>query len=176
MTLMEIPFDKFVAQSIDLWLNKWFILTAGNYEKGYYNAMTVAWGSIGVMWKKPFVQVVVRPSRHTYSFIEQYDTFSLCTFPEKFRKSLQRMGSTSGRDGEKISAAGLTIQASRNIAAPSFAEADLIFECRKTYWDDLEPAHFLNDGIEANYGGKDYHRIYFGEILTILGIDSYKML
>ena len=175
MTLADIPFDKFVARPIDLWSSKWFILTAGDYEKGRYNAMTVAWGSVGVAWKKPFVQVVVRPTRHTYSFIEKYDTFSLCTFPEEFRKSLQLIGSTSGRDGDKISAAGLTIQASKNIAAPSFVEAELILECRKTYWDDLKPTHFLNDQIDTNYPEKDYHRIYFGEIITISGIDSYKI-
>ncbi len=175
MILTEIPFDKFVARSIDIWSSKWFILTAGDYEKGHYNAMTVAWGSVGVMWKKPFVQVVVRPTRNTYSFMEQYDTFSLCTFPEELRKALQLIGTKSGRDGDKISAAGLTIQASKNIAAPSFAEAELILECRKTYWDDLEPAHFLNDHIDTNYPKKDYHRIYFGEIITISGIDSYKI-
>jgi len=41
------------------------------------------------------------------------------------------------------------------------------------YWDDLDPAHFLLPEIERNYPQKDYHRIYFGEIVAIYGDESY---
>ena len=34
------------------------------------------------------------------------------------------------------------------------------------YWQDMNPANFLNPAIEKNYPLKDYHRIYFGEILA----------
>ena len=42
-----------------------------------------------------------------------------------------------------------------------------VLECRKIYWDDMEPEHFLDEDIEKKYPKKDYHRIYFGEILEI---------
>ena len=40
--------------------------------------------------------------------------------------------------------AGLTPQAAAQVAAPVFAEAELVIECRKLYWQDLDPAHFLD--------------------------------
>lgn len=129
--------------------------------------MTVAWGSLGAMWNKPFVQVVVRPVRYTYEFMERYDTFTLCAFPEAYRKALSLLGSKSGRDSDKIAESGLTPIPSTKVTAPGFAEADLIVECRKIYWDDFDPAHFLLPEIAQNYPQKDYHRVYFGEIVAI---------
>ena len=127
------------------------------------------------MWGKPFAQVFVRPSRYTYEFMVKYDTFTLCAFPETYRKALELLGSKSGRDGNKIAEAGLTPIASTQVAAPGFAEADLIIECRKIYWDDLDPARFLDPSIERNYPQKAYHRIYFGQIVAIWGERSYRV-
>ena len=50
-----------------------------------------------------------------------------------------------------------------------FAQADLVVECRKLYWHDLDPTHFLDPAIEENYPARDYHRAYFGEILAVTG-------
>jgi flavin reductase (DIM6/NTAB) family NADH-FMN oxidoreductase RutF len=92
--------------------------------------MTVAWGSMGVMWGKPFAQVVVRPVRYTFEFMEQYDSFTLCAFPAEYRQTLLMLGTKSGRDGDKIAESGLTPVVSANVAAPGFAEAELIVELR----------------------------------------------
>jgi flavin reductase (DIM6/NTAB) family NADH-FMN oxidoreductase RutF len=54
-------------------LNQGLVLTAGNPEE--FNMMTVAWGSIGRMWSKPFAQIVVRPQRYTRQFLEKSDSF-----------------------------------------------------------------------------------------------------
>lgn len=174
MQKSKIPIDKILVKAHDLWTNQWFLLTSGDFEKRSYNTMTVAWGSLGVMWNKPFVQVVVRPTRYTFKFMEQYDTFTLCAFSEEYRRALQILGIRSGRDGDKISEAGLTPIASSRIAAPSFAEAELIFECEKIYWDDFDPKKFLDPAIDRNYPHKDYHRIYYGEVVEILGTDVYQ--
>jgi flavin reductase (DIM6/NTAB) family NADH-FMN oxidoreductase RutF len=173
MTLESIPFEKTRLKSIDLWLNKWMLLTAGDFSKNDMNTMTVAWGSIGVMWNRPFVQVVVRPTRHTFQFMETFDSFTLCAFPEVYREDLQLLGTKSGRDGDKIALTKLNLTSSKKVAAPSFKEAELILECKKIYWDDFDPTQFLKPTIHKNYPAKDYHRIYFGEILAIFGIKEY---
>jgi flavin reductase (DIM6/NTAB) family NADH-FMN oxidoreductase RutF len=173
MELQHITLEKFTSQSIDLWLNQWFLLTSGDYQKKHYNTMTVAWGSIGGMWNRPFVQAVVRPTRHTFQFMEQYDTFTLCAFPPKYRSDLQYLGTHSGRDFDKIANTKLNVIQSRKVAAPSFAEAELIIECQKIYADDYQPHHFIDASIDNNYPKKDYHRFYFGEIVAILGDDKY---
>jgi flavin reductase (DIM6/NTAB) family NADH-FMN oxidoreductase RutF len=174
MTRKPIPFDEFLVKAHHLWAKQSLLLTAGDFAGGRFNTMTVGWGSLGTMWGKPFVQVVVRPIRYTYEFMERYDTFTLCAFPEDYHEALQLLGTRSGRYVDKIAEVGLTPIASTRVAAPSFAEAELIIECRKIYWDDMDPAHFLDPDIERNYPQKDYHRIYFGEIVAICGERSYR--
>jgi len=173
MECYPIPVEKFLVQTHARWDEQWLLLTAGDFQKGHFNAMTVSWGSFGTIWGKPFAQVVVRPTRYTYKFMEQYETFTLCAFPEQYRPALELLGARSGRDGDKIAAAGITPIAVSQVAAPGFAEAELIVECRKMYWDDFEPKHFLDPGIEKNYPLKDYHRMYFGEIVAISGVGAY---
>jgi flavin reductase (DIM6/NTAB) family NADH-FMN oxidoreductase RutF len=173
MDRRPIPFDKLVIKTHDLWTNKWALLTCGDFAESRFNSMTIGWGSLGTMWGKPFAQVVVRPVRYTYEFMERYETFTVCIFPESSRKALELLGSRSGRDGDKIAEAGLTPIASTQVAAPGYDEAELIIECRKMYWDDMVPGHFLNPDIEKNYPEKDYHRIYFGEIVATCGDRSY---
>jgi flavin reductase (DIM6/NTAB) family NADH-FMN oxidoreductase RutF len=148
-------------------------LTAGDFAASKFNAMAVGWGSLGTMWRMPFAQVVVRPSRYTREFMERYDSFTLCAFPKACRAAVQLLGTKSGRDGDKIAESGLTPTASTKVAAPSFAEAELSIECRKIYWQDMNPKGFLNSAIESNYPEKDYHRIYFGEIVAITGAESF---
>lgn len=173
MVLKTISKRDFVIKVNDLWLNQWFLLTSGDYEKSHYNTMTVAWGFFGVMWNKPVAVVVVRPTRFTYEFLNMYETFTLCAFDEKYRDDLSFLGSKSGRNGDKISETKLSIQPSHKVAAPSFREAELVIECKKIYWDDYKPANFLDKAIERKYPLKDYHRVYFGEILEIRGVDKY---
>jgi flavin reductase (DIM6/NTAB) family NADH-FMN oxidoreductase RutF len=167
MTLNPIQIEEFIIQPIHLWDIQWLLLTSGSFNENRFNAMTVGWGSIGYMWRRPFVQVVVRPVRYTYEFME-------CAFPKQYHAALQLLGTKSGRDGDKIAEAGLTPAASTKIAAPGYAEAELVIECRKMYWDDVHPEHFLDPAIDANYTRKDYHRIYFGEILSVLGNEEFR--
>ena len=170
--ITAIKIKDLVLPSVDVWFKRWFVLTAGNMEK--FNAMTVAWGSIGGIWEMPFVQVVVRPTRFTFGFMNEFDTFSLCSFPAKYRKDLALLGSRSGRDGDKIALTRLTPIKSEAVAAPCFREADLVIECRKIYWQDLEPNNFLSDRIMANYPVRDFHRVFFGEMLRVRGSEEFR--
>lgn len=169
MTRKLIPTDEFTIDIHKHWNDRWFLLTSGDFQKSHFNTMTVAWGSTGIMWGKPFVQVVVRMSRYTLEFLEKYDSFTLCAFAPEQRDTLLMLGTKSGRDSDKIKESGLTPIASAHVTAPGFAEAELIIEARKMYWQDMAPAQFLDPTIEEQYPNKDYHRIYFGEVLAIWG-------
>ncbi len=173
MAREQIPFDQLGVRVHHLWGKQWMLLTAGDFEAGHFNTMTVGWGSLGTMWGRPFAQVMVRPTRYTYEFMEQYDTFTLCAFPDRYRKALQFLGSKSGRDGDKIAEANLTPIASAQVAAPGFAEAELVIECRKIYWNDLVPTHFLDSDIERHYSYKNYHRVYFAQVMAVYGESVY---
>lgn len=174
MERSPISIDHFTTQVHDLFDARWLLLTSGDFSQKQFNSMTISWGSLGVMWNRPFAQVVVRPVRYTFEFIERFDSFTLCAFPKSYRKALSLLGSKSGRDGDKIAEAGLTPTAARVVSAPAFAEAELVIECRKIYWQDFDPSHFLDAQIDQNYPQKDYHRIYYGEIVAIEGAAVYQ--
>lgn len=169
------PID-FITRVNDLWHNKWLLLTSGDYEKNHANTMTVSWGYFGMMWNKPMAVVVVRPSRYTFEFMEKYDSFTLTGLPEKYKKEMLLLGSVSGRDLEKVENLELTSVPSMTVSAPSFEEADLVLECKKVYWDDFKPENFVNPSIDKNYPLKDYHRMYFGEVLNVIGAENYSVV
>ena len=137
--------------------------------------MTISWGGLGTIWNLPLALVVVRHSRFTFQFMEKYDSFTLNAFDEAYRDQLNNLGEHSGRDMDKINQTGLTPIASQQIQAPSFSEAELVLECRKMYWQDLNPVHFLDAKIWQHYENHDFHREYFGEVLAVFGIDKYML-
>lgn len=169
-----IDINELRVRSHHLWNGQWFLLTAGDYATRRFNTMTVSWGSLGTMWNKPFAQVVVRPGRHTRVFMEDYPTFTLCAFPPACREALKLLGSKSGSAGDKIAESGLTPCASTAVAAASFAEAELAIECRKMYWQDMNADNFLDPTVRENYPMRDYHRIYWGEIVAVTGVDTFR--
>ena len=145
---------------------QWMLITAGT--GAHCNTMTASWGGLGVLWGKNVATVYIRPQRYTYEFMENSGWFTLSFFGEEYRKALNLCGSRSGRDMDKIAACGFTV-ASGAGGAPYFAEAELVLVCKKLYWQDLDPAHFLDPDIDrANYPGRDYHRMYIGEIAEAL--------
>ncbi|MHB9038049.1 MAG: flavin reductase family protein [Armatimonadota bacterium] len=144
----------------------WMLITAGAPDA--YNTMTASWGGFGVIWQKNIAWCVIRPSRYTYEFIEKAENFTLSFFDEDFRPALEICGTKSGRDIDKAAATGLTPIAGKMPGTTTFAQARMVVECRKLYFQDLQPAHFLDPAIENNYSGTDYHRMYIGEIVDCL--------
>jgi flavin reductase (DIM6/NTAB) family NADH-FMN oxidoreductase RutF len=173
MERLTIAPDDFVFDH-SIIANRWLLLTAGEFAPRKFNSMTISWGSVGQIWNKTFFQVVVRPTRYTRDFMESGDYFTLCVLPEKYRSALSLLGSRSGRDGDKIKASGLTPIPSVIAPAPGYDEAELIVECKKMYWQDLDPSHFLDPGIMANYPKRDFHRAYFGEVVAVRGMVAYR--
>ena len=173
MHLKEIPVSQFLPRINHLWHDQWFLLTSGDYTANHFNTMTVAWGYFGIMWNKPVAVVVVRPTRFTFEFINKYETFTLSSFARQYKKDLNLLGTKSGRDGDKIAETSLTITPSSMVKAPTFEEAVLVIECRKIYWEDFNPERFLDPSIEDRYPDKDYHRMYFGEVVIIRGTEEY---
>lgn len=172
MSRIEISFKDLCLNVNHFW-NNGVILTAGSYNENKFNPMTIAWGSIGTLWKKPAVTVAIRPTRFTYEFMENYDTFTICAFPAQFKKTIAFLGVKSGRDTDKVIASGLTPISSSKIACPGYQEAELILECQKMYYDDIHLTN-ANENVKDFYHEREVHRIYYGEILAIHGETYYQ--
>lgn len=141
----------------------WFLLSAGNLTA--FNTMTASWGGMGILWNKPVVFCFVRPQRYTYKFMELNEFFTMSFFDEIHRDALNYCGKVSGKDNDKMKVTGL-----KPFESPAgsifYEQAKLMLECRKLYFSDIVPEHFLSESINKNYPKKDYHRMYIGEITT----------
>lgn len=143
---------------------EWMLITAG--QKNNYNMMTASWGTAGVLWKKPVIFTFVRPQRYTFQFMESQPHFSVSFFHEEHRQMLNLCGTTSGRDLNKMAIEGLNPMETTS-GSIAFQEAKLVLECRKIYYDDINPDFFQVFDIEKVYPAKDYHRFYIGEIMRV---------
>ena len=145
---------------------EWMLVTAGTIEA--FNTMTASWGGMGVLWNRPVTFAFVRPQRYTFQFINRADTFTLSFFERRYREALSFCGTQSGRYADKMAATGLTAQAVEPDAV-TFAQARLVFVCRKLYAQDLQGSAFTVPEINAEvYPSQDYHRLFIGEVLTVL--------
>ncbi len=145
----------------------WMLVTSGTgLSREEWNTMTASWGSFGVFWGKRTITAVIRPTRHTYRFVEKNDLVTFSFFEEEMKKILQVCGTTSGADTDKAEAAGLTPVLLEN-GAVGFEEARVNIVCKKIYAQDLDPACFLDPVIQDSYPQKDYHRQYICEVLRI---------
>ncbi len=140
------------------------LLTAGD-ENGC-NTMTIGWCQVGVLWNLPVCTVYVRPERHTYTFMESHDYFTVSVLPPDQKKITAFCGSHSGRDTDKIGRCGLTVRYGAG-AAPFFDEAEWVLVCRKLYVQDMVPqSAAAEEAILPFYGEKGgWHRMYTGQVV-----------
>ena len=142
------------------------LLTAGTADR--CNTMTIGWCQAGRLWGLQTCTVYVRPERHTYSFMEGQEYFTVSVLPKDMKNVMALCGTKSGRDMDKIKECGLTVRTGAG-GAPFFEEAELVLVCRTLYVQDLDPACALPAGEEKvlpNYGAKGgWHRAYTGEIV-----------
>lgn len=164
--LVEIVPDDFLISPFRLIGKDWMLIAAE--KQGKVNAMTAAWGGLGVMWAKIVAFVVIRPQRYTKEFVDATDTFSLSFFAPSFKDKLGYFGTVSGRDEDKVAKTGLEVKHAEK--TPYFGEASTVMICRKLFAQPYLPEFFIDrEPDTAWYPEKDYHTMYIAEITRILG-------
>lgn len=109
----------------------------------------------------------MRPQRYTKEFLDREELFTLSVFDESYKKALAYLGMHSGRNEDKIAKAALTPVFINGTIC--FAEAKMVFVCRKLYHAPLVESGFVDKSlVECNYPDKDFHEMYVGEIIKIL--------
>lgn len=170
-TPQEKPFhafdieDDFNHNPFTIFGNHGLLLAAGN--KDGFNAMTIGWGAMGTLWRKPAVTVYVAEKRYTHEFMERSKYFTVMRF--KDNSIVDYMGTHSGRDGDKAKALGLHTLYTEN-GTPYFAEADLVIECETMYAEPFDKAAFRNQVPKKLYADfpAGVHSFYIGEVVKAL--------
>ena len=147
-------------------ISKQWALASAQKPDGAVNTMTISWGGLGTLWERPVATVYVKKNRYTFAFMEESDYFTVSFYPEEQRRALSLLGSTSGRDGDKVAAAGLTPEfLPRGI---TFRQAETTLVCRKIYCQDLDLEQIPQEVRDAFYKDEPVHRMYIGEVVEII--------
>jgi len=139
-----------------------FLTVRAGAEK---NVMTIGWAMMGILWNKPMVMVAVRPTRFTYDIIEKAADFSISIPLVSMTGELNLCGTKSGRTIDKFKECRLKVVAARKTHTPVLKIPGLHYECRIVYKSAIHP-QALHKDCQALYPMKDYHMLYYGEILA----------
>lgn len=135
------------------------------------NTMTIGWATFGFIWRKPIMMVAVRSSRHTFGIIEAAKDFTVTVPDGDMHEEVAYCGSKSGRDVDKFKICNLETTDSRQVNSPTIKARGRHYECKIIYKSAMDPAH-LDKGYDSSlYPQKDYHTLYFGEILACYETD-----
>jgi flavin reductase (DIM6/NTAB) family NADH-FMN oxidoreductase RutF len=139
------------------------ILVTG--DKG--NPMTIGWATFGVVWGKPILNVLVRPSRYSYDLIEDNGDFTVNVLGENISEVMTICGTRSGRDTNKIAECNLHLKKSAGVTVPFLDEAEIHFECRTVHKNTVLDVDMNSEILTGYYPSGDLHTIYSGEILGV---------
>lgn len=132
------------------------------------NTMTIGWGTLGVIWEKLVFVAYVRQQRYTREMLDHCREFTINVPLGDFRHNILGIcGSKSGRDTDKMAAAGLTPVEPEVISVPGIKELPLTLECRVLYRQEQESDQF-NDEITRKFYTIETgdHICYYGEIVA----------
>lgn len=158
----QISADKIPGNIVKL-LNNWTLITSGTAEKT--NVMTASWGGLGVFWEKPVAFCFLNPSRYSVQTMDQGETYTISFYTEAYKDAMLYCGNNSGRNTDKIKGSGLTPIKTPS-GATAFAEAWMIFECKKIIAQQISP-DAVKTQVPAEWSKNGYHKMYVGEILNV---------
>jgi flavin reductase (DIM6/NTAB) family NADH-FMN oxidoreductase RutF len=165
MTKTIVDYQNHVQETVKAF-DEGRVLLASVGKEGLPNVMAIGWGTMGIIWRRPIFMVLVRPSRYTYKLIEETGEFTVNIVPPKLKEVVQYCGTVSGRDHNKFKEKNLTPLPSKTIKTPIIKECILHFECQVVNKNDLIPSELRESMVPELYPKGDFHRLYFGEILT----------
>ncbi len=128
------------------------------------NTMTIGWATIGFCWQKPVFMIMVRNSRHTFSIIEDAADFTVSIPSLDMKNAIMYCGTQSGSAVDKFKELGLETRDAQQTVSPIIDVPGLHYECRIVHKSAIDP-QFLDTAYQEFYPEKDYHTLYFGEIL-----------
>ena len=164
MGKVDVGFSDYLKETNEV-MGRDGILLVSRAPDGKPNAMTIGWGTAGIIWGRPVFVVLVRPSRYTYACLEKTPEFTINVQTPDMAKVAEFCGTESGRGVDKFAKLGLTALPSAHVAPALIGECAIHYECQVVHRNDVQPDELARQIITGCYPQKDFHRIYFGEIL-----------
>jgi len=165
MSKVTVHYAEYFKQTIQRMREDGLLLATADRE-GKPNVMTIGWGTLGSIWGRPVFIVLVRPSRYSFSRLEQNPDFTVNVPPYELAAAAAHCGKVSGREHDKFREMGLTAAPGRQVRAPVIQECVVHYECRTLHRNDVAPAALAQAVLDEYYPREDFHRVYFGEILA----------
>ena len=104
------------------------MVSCGSAE-GEKTIITVAW--TGTICSEPAMcYISVRKERHSYKMIRESGEFVINLTTKALARATDWCGVRSGKDFDKFSHCGLTVESCPHISAPAIAESPVNIECR----------------------------------------------
>jgi flavin reductase (DIM6/NTAB) family NADH-FMN oxidoreductase RutF len=159
----EVELFDVLQETLDKLDGDGILLVAGDPP----NPMTIGWGTIGYIWNRKIMTVMVRPVRHTFSLMESVKDFSVCVLPDHYKKQLNFCGTRSGRNINKLESCNLSVEKCIKVESFFIPESTIHIECRTVHKHYVDPSTLDPGIINRYYPKKDFHQVYYGEILGI---------
>ncbi len=135
------------------------------------NTMTIGWATIGFIWQKPILMVAVRDSRHTFGIMEKAADFTVTIPSGDMKKEVAFCGTKSGRDVDKFKECNLKTANGQKVTSPIIHAPGIQYECKIVLKMPMRSELLDKNYDQAFYPQKDYHTMYFGEILACYEIE-----
>lgn len=164
----EISHFDITGNVFDKIFNNKVLLTVKNKDK--INSMTISWGALGYLWKKPTATMYIRPQRYTFELLKDCEYYTLSFMSPKYENEINYMGRHSGRHEDKYAASDIEAVQEGDFAY--IAQADEVLFCRKMYdhvVDISEASEYMQETLTNDmYPQQDNHHMIFGEILKVI--------
>ena len=134
---------------------------------GENNIMTIGWGQIGIIWRKPVMTVLVRKSRYTKTLLDGSKEFTV-SVPLNCdkQKELAYCGTVSGKDENKFDTQKIKLLESEKINTPCLDMPGLHYECMVLYQTEIKLSELDEIVNDTWYKDGDTHTMYFAEIVN----------
>lgn len=160
--------EKYIPATYNAMRNTGLLLGSVGCD-GRPNLMTIGWGLMGIVWTKPIFLTVVRISRYTHSLLEENGEFTVNVPTEDMSDVCKICGTTSGFEIDKFEKTGLKWRSGEFVKAPIVEGCPIVYECRVIYKDSVKLQALPENLVETLYPKRDWHTLYYGEILKIHG-------
>lgn len=174
--MVKIPYDhKDLFDMTTRRMTREGLLLVTADKNGRPNVMTIGWGSLGSVWGKDVFIILVRPSRYSYTLLEQVPQFTVNVPTPGLASAVAFCGSVSGRDCDKFAQAQLTTISAQETNVPVIEQCPVNYQCKVIHRTDMVTGDVPDDVKKQFYPADDYHRVYFGQILACYADESLSL-